>query len=300
MEEKSISIYEYTSELDAKCKFYLEKSEYKTLIEKANASNCITPLLSEVFPASLTLKSKIINLVRHPFYQKEEFRTKMDYLSYLKNIYEFLISTFDDNNPGNKKIAENLLTEFYLEVKLIESITDELWEKISKSKNPELEISRLIYGIKFEPKFKEFLEKIPWRIAKDVYKAPLFDGAHFHLAGTELPKKKPILANEKFLECLISEDSYKEIIFGEKKAKTLKNKDQIIDEISKKGQAVINLYQGVSKYEGDFLIQQQLQIYPNPNHKDKLLSRLFERQKPYLFTITERIIPLEIKFLDNK
>lgn len=299
MEEKSISIYKNVGMLEKKCKYYLNQYEYKDLIERAKKADMIEPFLTEIYPNSIKLRKKLINLIRHPFYQKDEYKTKDAYLTYLKSVYEFLISTFDDNNPENKKIAENLLTEFYLEVKLIQSISEEKWEKIKIAKNPEFEISRLIYGIKFTPKFEEFLEKIPWRIAKDIYKAPLFDGAHFHVAGTELPKKKPIRADEKFLERLIKEDSYKEIVINEN-ARKLENKEQIIDEIRKRGQAIINLYQGISKYEGDFIIQQQLRIYPNPGHGENLFSKFFERKKPYLFTISERIIPLEIPFLDGK
>lgn len=300
MEEKSISIYKNVSELEEKCKFYLTQYEYKDLLERVRSSDWISPFLNEIYPNSLKLSKKFLDMVRHPFYHREEYKTKDTYLAYLKTIYDFHITTFDDGNLYNKKIAEDILTEFYLEVKLIESITEKQWEKIRTAKNPEFEISKIIYGIKFESKFKEFLEKIPWRIAKDVYTAPMFDGAHFHLVGTELPKKKPIRANEKFLEILIKEESYKEIILDTKNALKLENKDQIIDEIKEKGQAIINLYQGISKYEGDFLIQQQLRIYPNTKYNDKLITRFFERQKPYLFTITERILPLEIQFLENK
>ena len=88
---------------------------------------------------------------------------------------------------------------------------------------------RIIYEIKYEPKFKEFLEKIPWRVAKDVYKAPMFDGAHFHVAGTELPKKKPISANEKFLERLLKEENPKIIIKREKNVRQLFVGSQLFD-----------------------------------------------------------------------
>lgn len=300
MEEKSISIYKNISEVEEKCKFYMSQNEYKNIIKKVKTSDEVAPLLSEIYQNSYTLKNKILDIIRHPFYQNDEYKSKDIYLSYLKMIYDFHITTFDNSKPENKKIIEDLLTEFYLEVKLIEPISDEKWDEIKKSKNPEFEISKEIYDIKFDPQFKKFLEKIPWRISRDVYKAPLFDGAHFHRAGTELPKRKPSRANEKFLAQLIKEESYKEIILDENNFIELKNITQLIEEIDKNGQAKINLYQGISKYEGDFLIQQQIRIFPNPKQGDKLLSRIFEGQKPYLYTITERILPLDISFLESR
>jgi hypothetical protein len=302
------------------------------LVKQAEAEDNVASILDEILPDAalqedISLFKRFTTALR-PFYEQDEYNSKRSYLRYLRNVYGFMIHPFEE--PPNRVLnifypdlktswepspehSIELLKRFYLETKLIRSLTDKQWQHVYRSNNPESELVRILYGIRFNPKFNAFLKDIPWMLAEDHYGAPALDTVYWRAPGPELAKK-PLGIDLELLAKLVEESvngqAYRMIVIetdrdDEVKSKKLSNSTQIIDQIEKEGIARIDSYAGISKRENDFVIFQRMIIWPNPGFERYENATKFERLKmakppPYLGTIRERAIPLEIPFIDQK
>jgi hypothetical protein len=207
----------------------------------------------------------------------------------------------------SKDLALKLLEEFYIEAQLIRDLTEDQWSTISKADNPEVELTRLLYDLKFKPEFEEFLNKLPWFIAKDLYGGRSAKVDPWHLPGTKLPKR-PKYASHGFIDTLVKESNESRAYMSIKnggKAEHLESKQQILDIINSQGKVVIDAFAGLSKIESDYIIVRRITIWPNSNYRAG--GRFDIRTKlgvgvnyPYFYSIKEYAVPLEIPFLDPK
>jgi hypothetical protein len=221
-----------------------------------------------------------------------------------------------------------LLKRFYLETKLIQALTNEQWHQIYNSDNPESALIQKLYGIKFNDKFQTFLQQLPWMMAEDYYGAPALDTVYWRAPGPELPKK-PIAIEHDFLDRMVEDSKNNRILRlvvnengssvkdGKQSippavsqeenitAVKLTSREQILKMINEYGLVRIDSYLGLSKRENDFVVFQRIMIWPNPGferfQKATKLDRLsMTSPSPYLGTIQERAIPLEIPFIKSK
>ncbi len=325
-------MYIVNPKIENRIEAILNSPDLQKLVKKAETEDNVSSILDEILPDNalqedISLFKRFTTALR-PFYEQDEYNSKRSYLRYLRNVYGFMIHPFEEPPntvlnifyPGLKTSWEpspehsiELLKRFYLETELIRSLTDKQWQRVYRSNNPESELVRVLYGIRFNPKFNAFLKDIPWMLAEDYYGAPALDTVYWRAPGPELAKK-PMGIDLELLDKLVEESekgqAYRMVVIetgrdGEVKSKKLSRRAQILEQIEREGIVRIDSYAGISKRENDFVIFQRMMIWPNPGYERYDKATKFERLKmakplPYLGTIRERAIPLEIPFLSQK
>jgi hypothetical protein len=315
-------IYVYDSRVKDKIQRLLESPECSELVDKARSMGCTLPLLDELLPDKKSPAIPKLLSMLYPFDNGKEYKTKEDYLQYLKQAYGFMmtplevppgriISIFFPNylrtwEPSSESAVE-LLKKFYVEVSLINELSSSSWKRISSAANPEAAIAKQLYGAKFKPDFEDFLRKIPWIISPDVYGSPGLDIIYRRAPGHELPKK-PFGVGSGFLDNLVkaSLENQCHILLdvGSERTK-LKDRRQITEKIESEGSATIDSFIGISKIERDFVIHQRIIIWKNPGlekyKKASLLSRIkYAKPSSFLCVIREQALSLEIPYLERK
>lgn len=319
---KFLSMYLIDPKVEERNKEILDTGEIKTLMKKVNQYRSALVLLDEIVPESRPTLVKRLNQTLNPFYNQNEYDSKDDYLQYLKKVYGFLISPLE-SPPGRfmktfyksrlsswqpePEQAKTLIKQFYLETKLIQDMSAEDWAKVRSSSDPESAIFRLLYGIKFSQKFKIFLSTLPWRVSHEPYGAPGLDLISWRTPGPELAKR-PMAVEMDFINRLVqsseTNEAYREILIEAKnKYLKLNSKKQVLSEIKFSDKATIDSYVGISKRETDFVLHQRIIIWKNPGfnkyHKLNWNEQLgLMKPSKYLATINERVVPLEIPFLN--
>ncbi|UCE73061.1 MAG: hypothetical protein JSV56_08450 [Methanomassiliicoccales archaeon] len=321
-EEAFEDIYLYDPEVKKRIEILIESDECLQLIEKARSSGSVLPLLDEVLPdKKVKPLPKLLSKIR-PFYNRAEYRTKEDYLQYLKQAYGFMETPLEVP-PGrvigllypkykrtwtpSQESAQELLKSFYVEVKLISELTPMQWKDVAEATNPEVVINRLVFKTKFKPDFLHLLKTIPWIMSLDAYGSPGLDLIYRSAPGQELPKK-PFGVGESYLAKLAKaslESRVYTVIWIDDEKVRLKNKAQIITQIESDSSARMDSFIGLSKIERDFVIHKHIIIWKNPGFNRYKMTSLFKRMiyyRParYLCVIREEALPLEIPFLERK
>ncbi len=325
-------MYIVDPDIETRIETILDSPDLKKIVKKAKGADNVTTLLDEILPDEALQEDislfKRFTAALKPFYEHDEYNTKRSYLRYLRNVYGFMIHPFEE--PPNqvlnlfypdlknswepsKENSIELLKRFYLETQLLRELSDKQWQQIYRSNNPEAELIKVLYGIQFNPKFNKFLKDIPWMMAEDYYGAPALDAVYWRAPGPELPKR-PMGIDLELLDKLVEESvtnqAYRMVVTetgGHDKieSRKLTKTAQILNQIEKEGIARIDSYAGISKRENDFVIFQRMMIWLNPGYERYENATKLERLKmtkpaPYLGTIRERAIPLEIPFLRPK
>jgi hypothetical protein len=315
-------IYEYDKEVEIKIKEIVESDECVKLLKKAQSTKSTLSLLDDVVsPRRTRFLPRLVSKVR-PFYRREEYRTKEDYLQYLKYAYGFLLTPMEVPPsrtvglffPNHKKTwspsedsAQELLKKFYVEVALINELTPGQWNEVTGAQNPEGTINKMIFKTKFTSDFMEFLKKIPWIISDDVYGAPGLDIVYRRAPGHTIPKK-PFGVGEDFIKKLVQSSSNNQthtvLEVGEEKIR-LTDKGQIIEKLESEGTVHLDSFIGISKIERDFVIHQHIAIWYNPGFKKYEKAFMFQKliyAKPprFLCAIREEALPLEIPFVSRR
>ena len=253
------------------------------------------------------------------FKTQPEYGTREAYLGYLKSAYRFMMQPMEDP-PGwfyrifytdrsrdwkpSPDEARDLLEKFFIEVQLIRNLSKDDWRKVRSSKDPEVTLNKMLYGIRFKPEFERFLQNIPWIVSHDRYGAPALDLVFWNPPGTEIPQK-PIAVDEEFLDELVrgmkEHQSYARIEVNDKFVE-LKSKAQIMRRLDEDERVLIDSYVGVSKIERDFVLHKRLILWSNPGYE-----RWIDEQKkgkprgtkpqPYLVLLQEKAQHLEIPFV---
>jgi hypothetical protein len=314
-------IYEYDKEVENRIQELVDSDECVKLLKKAQSTKSTLFLLDDVVsPRKTRFLPRLLSKVR-PFYRREEYQTKEEYLQYLKYAYGFLLTPMEVPPsrtvglffPNHKKTwspsedsAQELLKKFYVEVALISELTSEQWNEVAGAHDPEAAINKMIFKTRFTSDFMEFLKKIPWIISDDVYGAPGLDIVYRRAPG-HLISKKPFGVGEDFIKKLVKSSSNNQIHTvmeeGEEKIR-LKHKKQIIKKIESEGTAHLDSFMGISKIERDFVIHQHIAIWNNPGFKKYENATIFQRilyAKPprFLCAIREEALPLEIPFVSR-
>jgi hypothetical protein len=315
-------IYEYDKEVENKIKELVESDECVNLIKRAQSSKSTLSLLDEVVsPRRKRFFPNLISKVR-PFYRREEYQTKEDYLQYLKYAYGFLLTPMEVPPgravgvffPNHKRSwspsedsAQELLKKFYVEVALIKELSPLQWNEVAGAQNPEAAINKMIFKTKFTSDFMEFLKKIPWVISDDVYGAPSLDIVYRRAPGHSI-SKKPFGVGGDFIKKLVNSSSNNQThtVFeeGEEKIR-LTDKKQIIEKLESEGTVHLDSFIGISKIERDFVIHQHIAIWYNPGIKKYEKASMFQKilyAKPprFLCAIREEALPLEIPFVSRR
>jgi hypothetical protein len=321
-EEKYSEMYLLDPKIEKKIEGLISSEECQDLISKAKENDSVFPLMDEIIADKKVHPIKKIRSKLKPFYTGSEYQSKEDYLQYLKQAYGFLqipmeappggfISFFYPSMKKNwqpsKDIAEELLVRFYIEVTLINELTNSQWERIERAQNPEMELNKIIFKTKFKPDFKEFLKTIPWIVSWDAYGSPGLDLIWRSAPGSELPKK-PFGVGDKYLNKLVlaSQKDRTYVLIRENNVKIkLSDKDQILTQIIDEGQVRLDSFVGLSKIERDFVVHQHIVIWENPGldkyKRAPLYKRLLYLRPPrYLCIIKEEALPLEIPYLNRK
>jgi hypothetical protein len=318
-EELFTDIYLYDGDVKDKIESLINSEEYVHLVEKAEELGSVFPLLDEVIPGRKSRPIPKLLSFLYPFDSRREYRTKEDYLQYLKQAYGFMMSPLEIP-PGrivsiffpslnrswspSPDSAVDLLKKFYVEVKLINELTPLQWKDITSSRNPEAMITKMLYGVRFKPEFENLLRRIPWVLSSDVYGSPGLDIVYRRAPGHEMPKK-PFGVGESYLKNLVkaslANQTYSLITIGDENIK-LTEKTQITSQIETDGRAHIDSFIGLSKIERDFVIHRHIIIWRNPGferyEKASFFDRLrFAKPPPFLCAIKEEALPLEITFL---
>lgn len=321
-EDAFTDIYIYDKDAKERVQSLIESKECIDLVNKAKAMGSTLLLLDELIPDKKVRPFTRFRSAIKPFDDRSEYRTKEDYLQYLKYAYGFMMSPMEIPPgrilslffPGYRRSwspsqdsAIELLKRFYAEVRLISELSPSQWEEVVKSTNPEGTISKLLYGTEFKPDFEEFLRRIPWIMSWDAYGTPGLDLMYRRAPGHEMPKK-PFGVGDSFFNNLVrsslSNQIHTVLVLEEERIK-LTAKSQITDQIKAEGSATIDSFIGLSKIERDFVIHQRIIIWQNPGFKKYQRSSLFHRlryAKPsrFLCLIREDALPLEIPFLERK
>lgn len=314
-------IYLYDGDVKDKIEGLINSEECVHLVEKAEELGSVFPLLDEVIPDRKSRPIPKLLSFLYPFDTRREYRTKEDYLQYLKQAYGFMMSPLEIPPgrivsiffPYHKRSwspspdsAVDLLKKFYVEAKLINELTPLQWKEITSSKNPEAMITKMLYGVRFKPEFEKLLRRIPWVLSSDVYGSPGLDIVYRRAPGHEMPKK-PFGVGEGYLKNLVKasleNQTYTLLTIGEENIK-LTDKNQITSQIESDGKAHIDSFIGMSKIERDFVIHRHIIIWQNPGFERyenaSLLHRLrFAKPSRFLCAIKEEALPLELSFLKH-
>ncbi|MEE9151557.1 MAG: hypothetical protein V3U20_06975 [Thermoplasmata archaeon] len=312
-------IYLYDSRVRDKIESLIASEECVQLVEKAEAQGNVLPLLDEVIRDKKSHPIPKFMSLLNPFYSWKEYRTKEDYLQYLKQAYGFMLSPLEIP-PGrivsiffphygrtwspSPESALELLKKFYVEVNLINDLTPLQWKKVASATNPEMMMAKMLYGTRFKPEFENLLKRIPWILSSDVYGSPGLDLIYRRAPGHEMPKK-PFGVGESYLSNLVkaslTNQAYTLLPIGDEKVR-LTDKIQITSQIEAEGTAQIDSFVGLSKIEHDFVIHRHIIIWQNPGYERYQKASFFDRlrfAKPsrFLCVIREKALPLEIPFL---
>ena len=321
-EDLFTDIYLYEKDIKTKIEGLINSEECMQLVDKVKTLGNVTPLLDEMVPDKKVRPiPKLLSKLK-PFYDQAEYKTKEDYLQYLKQVYGFMLNpleyppgrvvsiffpTYKKNWEPSPDSAEELLRKFYVEVKLINELTPAQWKEVVSATNPEAKLAKLLYGTQFKPDFQKLLKEIPWVISWDVYGAPGLDIVYRRAPGHEMPKK-PFGVGESYLNNLVSasldKQAYTVLVINEENHK-LTDKDQITKQIEEEGSARLDSFIGISKVERDFVIHRHIIIWKNPGfekyQKTKFLNRIiYAKPHQFLCAIKEEALPLEIPFLERK
>ncbi|UCE36588.1 MAG: hypothetical protein JSW00_13870 [Thermoplasmata archaeon] len=315
-------IYQYDRGVEKRIEEIVESDRCQELIEKAKSTGNTLSLLDDVVPerrekAIPKLLSKL-----HPFYRRTEYRTKEDYLQYLKQAYGLLLTPMEVPPgrmvglffPNHKKTwspsqnsAQELLKKFYVEVALIKELSPAQWSEVLGAQNPEAAITKMIFKTEFTSEFEEFLRTIPWIISEDVYGAPGLDLVYRYAPGQKMPKK-PFGVGEGFLDKLVESsvrDQTRTILYLNDEKVKLSDKKQVIDQIEAESSARLDSFMGISKIERDFVIHQHIIIWYNPGyekyHKASLFEKIIYAKPPrFLCAIREEALPLDIPIVSRR
>jgi hypothetical protein len=272
-------------------------------------------------PVALSMFQRIKRSLRL-FKLDPEYGTKEHYMIYLKSVYRFMMIPLEDK-PGllsrifypssssewkpSPEDSRELLKKFYLEAQLIKKLSKKDWKLVKDSKDPEVVLNKLLYGIDFKPEFDGFLKKIPWIISRDRYGAPALDLFYWRAPGTEMPQK-PVAVDEEFLEKLVEgvkeHQAYARIEIDDEFVE-LKSKKQIMERLKEDERVLIDSYVGVSKIERDFVLHKRLILWSNPGYeryeKESKMGKLAgSKPLPYLALLQEKAQQLEIPFVADE
>ena len=314
-------IYLFDKEVMDRIEGLINGKECEQLIKKAESIGNVLPLLDEVVPDKKSRPIPKLLSFLYPFYNGAEYRTKEDYLQYLKQAYGLMLTPLEVP-PGrvinlffpkykrtwspSSDSAVELLKKFYVEVKLIKELTPLQWKKVASAPNPEKMLNKLLYNTKFKPEFRDLLHRIPWILSSDVYGAPGIDLIYRRAPGHEMPKK-PFGVGGNYLKNLVqtslANQVYTLLEIGNENVR-LTNIIQITGQIESEGSAHLDSFIGLSKIERDFVIHRHLIIWENPGYekyeKASFLERLrFAKPSRFLCAIREQAFPLEIPFLER-
>jgi hypothetical protein len=321
-EQRFTDIYKIDPEVEGRIKGIIESPECQDILERARETGSTLSLLSEIVPDKRVHPLRRIREKARPFYEGREYQSKDDYLQYLKQAYGFLqtpmevppgrlISLF---YPGMKKnwepaddIASELLSRFYVEVKLISELSEAQWEKVASAENPEIALNKVLFKTEFKEDFQEFLKTIPWIVSYDAYGSPGLDLIWRYAPGAELPKK-PFAVGEKYLKKIVKRTQRKRaytLLWDDGERIPLKGKKQILAQIENEGEAKLDTFVGLSKIEADFVVHQHIVIWKNPgtakyDEASRITKLIYLRPSKYLCIIREEALPLEIPFLKRK
>jgi hypothetical protein len=321
-EERFSDIYLIDPEIEGRIKEIIESPECQDILNRARESGSTLSLLSEIVPDKKVHPFKRMREKVRPFYEGREYQSKEDYLQYLKQVYGFLqtpmevppgrlISLF---YPGMKKnwepsddVACELLSRFYVEATLISDLSEEQWDEIAISENPEFSLNKILFKTEFKEDFEEFLRTIPWIVSYDAYGSPGLDIIWRSAPGAELPKK-PFAVGDRFVKKLVQRSQRKRaytILWDDGERIPIKGKKQILAKIEEEGEAKLDTFVGLSKIEQDFVVHQHIVIWKNPGtvryeEASRLLKLIYLRPSKYLCVIREEALPLEIPFLKRK
>jgi hypothetical protein len=321
-EERFNDIYKIDPDVEGRIRMIIESPECQDILERARESGNTLSLLSEIVPDKKVHPIRRMREKVRPFYEGREYKSKEDYLQYLKQVYGFLqtpmevppgrlISLF---YPGMKKnwepdedIAAELLSRFYVEVKLISDLSKEQWDRIRTSENPEFVLNKILFKTEFKEDFEEFLRTIPWIVSYDAYGSPGLDLIWRSAPGAELPKK-PFAVGDKYIKKLVQRTLRKRaytILWDDGERIPLRGKKQILAKIGDEGEAKLDTFVGLSKIEQDFVVHQHIVIWKNPGtakyeEASRLIKLIYLRPSKYLCIIREEALPLEIPFLKRK
>lgn len=321
-EDLFTDIYLYDKGVKERIEGLINGEECEQLIEKARSLGIVTPILDEMVPDKKVRPiPKLISKLK-PFYKREEFRTKEDYLQYLKQVYGFMLNslefapgravslfypTYSRTWEPSHDSAEELLRKFYVEVKLISKLSPLEWKEVASATKPEAKLAKMLYGTQFKPEFQDLLKRIPWVISWDVYGAPGLDLIYRRAPGHKMPKK-PFGVGESYINNLVTASLEKQsyTVYIEKgENKKLTDKNQITKQIEMEGAAHLDSFVGMSKIERDFMIHRHIIIWVNPGFEKyqnkRFLNRIIYAKPPrFLCAIREEALPLEIPFLERK
>ncbi|UCE74857.1 MAG: hypothetical protein JSV56_03930 [Methanomassiliicoccales archaeon] len=326
-DELFTDIYDYDTAILEKVQHLMDSPECLSLAERAITQGNALPLLDEVLADKKENPVKKLKLMLNPFYSRAEYKTKDDYLQYLKSAYGFMMSPLEEPpgrimgmffpkykrswSPSHNSAVE-LLTKFFVEVNLIEELSSREWRMVVHASNPEATLAKMLYGASFKPDFDEFLRKIPWILSWDVYSSPGLDLMYWTAPGQKLPKK-PFGIGHGFLTNLatISKEKRAYVLLNtgnnqeEAGRMRLDDKNQILKQIEAEGTANLDTFVGLSKIERDFVIHQHIVIWKNPGYeryqRASLFNRIrFARPHPFLCVLREQALPLEIAFIERK
>lgn len=314
-------IYLYDKGIKERIEGLINSDECVQLVEKAEALGSVLPLLDEVIPEKKSRPIPKLMSFLNPFDNSKEYRTKEDYLQYLKLAYGFMLTpleippgrivniffpTYKRTWSPSPENAVELLKKFYVEVKLIKELTPLQWEKVVSATNSEAMITKLVYKTRFKPDFEDLLRRIPWILSSDIYGAPGLDIIYRRAPGHEMPKK-PFGVGDGYLDNLakasLANQAYTLLVIGDKNIKVT-DKIQITSQIDAEGSAHLDSFIGLSKIERDFVIHRHIVIWQNPGYesykKASFLYRLrYIKPSRFLCAIREQALPLEIPFLER-
>ncbi len=312
-------IYEYDKKVEQRIKKIVENDGCQEVLKKAKTTGSTLLVLDEIIPDKRAKILPKLLFKLYPFYSRTEYKTKDDYLQYLKYAYGFLLAPMEIPPsrtiglffPNHKKTwepssdcAQELLKKFYVEVALIKELSSGQWDEIAGAQNPEATINKMIFKTRFTQDFTEFLKKIPWIISDDVYGAPGLDIVYRRAPGHAIPKK-PFGVGFDFVNKLAKSSASNQTYTvyeqdGEKIRLT--DKAQVIKIIESEGTAHLDSFVGISKIERDFVIHQHIAIWHNPGFEKYEKASTFQRvmyAKPprFLCAIREEALFLEIPFV---
>lgn len=299
----------------------LDSEELKALMAKAKKGGKSLDLLDDVVkeePVPLSLFQRLKKSLRL-FKTEPEYNSKDAYLIYLKSAYRFMMIPLEERpsllyrifyaensskwKPSDED-ARELLEKFYLETRLIKDLPDKDWKKIRRSKDPEIVLNKVLYGIDFKPEFQQFLQRIPWIISRDKYGAPALDLIFWRAPGTDVPQK-PVAVDDEFIDSLVEgvhdNQAYAKIEVDDEFV-DLKSRKQIMAQLKKDERVLIDSYVGVSKIERDFILHKRLILWRNPGferyEKESKAGKMRSaKPMPYLVLLQERAQQLEIPFV---
>ncbi len=327
-------LYAIDPKVQARMDLLLESDDCKALVDRAQAAGSAIEVLDGIdIGGALPPIQKLLDAIK-PFDDRREYRSKEDYLRYLKLVYGFLMTPMEEGPPRMMRLfypslasswrpdndaSVELLRRFYVETQMVKDLPEETWAKVRKAVVPEAFLAKNMYGVDFESRFKLFLTGLSWYMAPDTYSGPQASIDPWQLPGRE-PSNKPIKARPSFLKQLVA-DSLKGKSF------TLVRKP--IDNFTPEGEVIQPQDNGTEEKAEDFalefegeklstiaqlretldsgkLVRLDTYIGLSKIEGDYVLCHSMsiwrnekskDRRYPYSYKIEEHAIPLELPFL---